>query len=98
MQHESNVRSPERAGGLHELTLLHGHHLATYETRIVDPACECKRDDEVDKARSEERHDGDRKKNPRQRKKSMRKVEVDERVGPTLIEGGDASENSAHDE
>ncbi len=98
VEHQAEIACAERARGLHEFALLHGHDLAADEARVVDPAGERERDDEVDEAGAEEGDDRDREQDSGQSEEGVGEVEVDERVGPALVKAGEAAEDAADDE
>jgi hypothetical protein len=98
VQHEAEVVSAERTGGLDELALLHGDDLRADEAGVVDPTGEREREDEVEEVGAEEGYEGDGEEDAGHREEGVGDIDVDEGVCRAAVETGDGTENQAERE
>ena len=97
-EEQAGVVGAERAGGLDELALFHGHDLGADEAGVVDPAGKREGENEVDEAGPEECDEGYGEEDARKGEEGVGEIDVDERVGEPTVEAGEHAEDEADGE
>lgn len=93
--HQMHIAGTKRASCLDVFALFDAEHLRSYQSRVVDPSGKSEGKDEVRKAGSEKRDDGDREKNSRKGEEGVAEIDVDDGVGEASVESGQHAEGDA---
>ena len=97
-QEEAEVRSAERAGGFDELALSHGENLRADQAGVADPPGDGECENQVSDARAHEGDERDREQDAGQGEEGVGDVNVEDGVGGSSVEAGEAAEQETNRE